>query len=154
MKVPEEKNVRRGGWGVVTVGRGGSERSWEGVGLWTPENGAAPDSIGHLYPFGKRWLREVVPWAQALFWKHGLTRTTSRISGRLFQVKPNHQPRLNILKLEQNGSKFNYTLQAAWHFPLCNAHSNKTALNRPGTPDHTVVSVSRQGSGPFYKTPS
>lgn len=46
---------------------------------------------------------------------------------------------LNILN--QNGSKFNYTLQATWQFPLCNTQSNKTALNRPGTFLFTLESV-------------
>lgn len=59
---------------------------------------------------------------------------------------------LNILK--QNGSKFNYTLQAAWQFPLCNTQSNKTALNRPGTPVHTGVSVPRQEGRALDKRPS
>lgn len=48
---------------------------------------------------------------------------------------------LNILN--QNGSKFNYTLQATWQFPLCNTQSNKTALNRPGTFLFTLESVCR-----------
>lgn len=59
---------------------------------------------------------------------------------------------LNILK--QNGSKFNYTLQAAWQFPLCNARSNKAVLNRPGTPLHTGVSVPRQQGRVLDKRPS
>lgn len=59
---------------------------------------------------------------------------------------------LNILK--QNGSKFNYTLQAAWQFPLCNTQSNKAALNRPGTPVHTGVSVPRQEGRALDKRPS
>lgn len=61
--------------------------------------------------------------------------------------------KLSLNIVERNGSKFNYTLQAAWQFPLCNAQFNKTAPNRPGNLVHTGVSVTRQKEGPSTRGP-
>lgn len=153
MKVPEDKTVpARVGWVVESsVGVGGR---WLIVVFGDIKEGC--NCTGHVAVWEKQ-LWEVFPGLYLLLKKkknlslNTIWANSLQDACLLFQVKSNRVG-LNVLK--QNGSKFNYTLQAAWQFPLCNTQSNKTALNRPGSPVHTGVSVTRQEGRALYKRPS
>jgi len=147
MKVPEGKTVLvRVGW-IVRKWCGG----WKAlVDCGFGDIGEGCNCAGHVAIWEKQ-LWKVFPSPCSLLKKQAFKLTLCGMSVGFSKWNP-IEPGLNILN--QNGSKFNYTLQATWQFPLCSTQSNKTMLNRSGTPVHTGVSVPRQKGRAFDKRPS
>lgn len=148
MKVPEDKTVpARVGWIARKQCRG-----WRaGVDCGFEDIRGRRNCTGHVAIWEKQ-LQEVLLSLYGLLKKNwAFEQTVCRISVGFSKW---NLIELSRTILKQNGSKFNYTLQDAWQFPLCNTHSNKTMLNCPGIPVHTGVSVPRQEGRALDKRPS